>query len=427
MLKRIFTFLVALLPLAVQAETIDARLFKNDVCGFYTVVHVNGVDTDIAGATRNREALEAAYGNAHKGFRVRYFLGYNATLNLTTDVAEAMYQTLALLPGTTSTSTFEEWVNAFYNHIFPADWPTDQMAKISAKLAQLFNIRKPDSYYDYDLQYIMGQMQGAQLTTGSAKMVIVGHSQGSIYGTMIYRKLTTVYSMKPHQIGLMSIAAFTEPPMVGTGSTWVTSANDRPVTMGRTAWPFILGNTLTIPHTENFYNVWRGHNLVNKYLAYSTSKSQIVAKMKTVLDGLKKALPGGGPIYGTSASVAAKVLWYVNPANQIAYMQYQNGPGSSDGLNPQITVPATQEQARLKAIEIAGQCTPWVMTQNQLFWKLGQPSPPGVYPGGCWTGQYTNYQAWSIYSSDGPTPPAFAVWDTYNPQGWLAYSGYTCQ
>ena len=42
MSKRMLIFLVALLPLLVQAETIDARLFKNDVCGFYTVVQSMG-------------------------------------------------------------------------------------------------------------------------------------------------------------------------------------------------------------------------------------------------------------------------------------------------------------------------------------------------------------------------------------------------
>lgn len=427
MLKRLFVFLICILPLAAQAETIDARLFKNDVCGFYTVVHVNGVDTDEAGANANLAKLMISYGNAHKGFRVRYHLGYNATLNLTQDVAESMYQTLATLPGTSSTSTFEEWVNAFYNHIFPSDWPIDQMAKISAKLATIFNIRKPDSYYDYDLMYILGRMQAAQLTTGSAKMLLVGHSQGSIYAQMIYRKLTTIYYMKPHQIGLMSIAAFTEPPMVGTGSLHVTNSNDRPVTMGRTAWPFILGNTTTIPHTENFYNIWRGHNLVNKYLAYSTSKNQITSKMKLVLDGLKKAAPGGGPVYGAADSVAAKVKWWTSSVDGSTWMQHEQGPpGTVDGLTL-VTVPATKEQARLKAIEMAGVCTPWVISMSQLYWKYGVQHQPPLPAGGCWTGQYTQYQAWSIYSSDGPRPPAFAVWDTYNPQGWLAYSGYTCQ
>ena len=92
---------------------------------------------------------------------MRYHLDYNATLSQGQDVAESMYQTLATLPGTTSTSTFEEWVNAFYNHIFPSDWPMDQMSKISAKLATIFNIRKPDSYYNLELLYMINEMKAA--------------------------------------------------------------------------------------------------------------------------------------------------------------------------------------------------------------------------------------------------------------------------
>jgi hypothetical protein len=424
---RTLTLLLALLPLAVHAEQIDPRLYKHDVCGFYTIVHINGVDTTEAGAIDNLNALATAYGNAHNGFAPRYHLAYNATLSLKYDVAESMYQTLATLPGTTSTSTFEEWVNAFYNHIFPSDWPIDQMSKISAKLATIFNIRRPDSYYSFELMYILGKMQGAGLINSGAKMLLVGHSQGSIYAPILFRTLTSAtYGMKPHQIGLMSIAAFTESPMVGTGSLYVTNGNDRPVQMARTAWPLIMPKTVTIPHTENFYSIWRGHNLINKYLKDTNSKGQIKSKMKTVLDGLKKGAPGGGPTYGNSASVATKVNWFVHPADGQGYMQYQDGP--TNGSSPLITVPASKEQARLKAIELEGRCTPWVMSMLQAYWKLGLPSPPGIYAGGCWTSQYSNYQAWSVYSSDGlPRPPAFAVWDTYNPQGWLAYAGYTCQ
>lgn len=425
MLKRLLVVLIAVLPLAAQAEQIDARLFKYDVCGFYAVMHINGVDNTIDDATNNLNKLKAAYGNAHKGFQIRYQLGYNASLSLYQDVAESMNQTLALLPGTSSTSTYEEWYNAFYKAIFPADWPADQMAKISAKLATIFNVRKPDSYYQYELQYILGGMQAASFTGSAAKLLMVGHSQGSIYANIIYRSLTTSYGMKPHQIGLMSIAAFTEPPLPGTGSTWVTNANDNPVNMGRFAWPGIFKSTVTIPNTESAFYIWRGHNLVNKYLAYSTSKNQITSKMKTVLDGLNKGAPGGGPNYGTYESNFSKVVWGTNAATGIPYMQYTEGPGS----NPITTVsPATKEQARLKAIELAERCAPWVISVNVMYFKLGQPLPAGVYAGGCWTTQYSNFQAWSIYSSDGPTPAGFALWDDwYQQPAWYGYAGYTCQ
>lgn len=71
MLKRLLVVLIAVLPLAAQAEQIDARLFKYDVCGFYAVMHINGVDNTIDDATNNLNKLKAAYGNAHKGFQIR--------------------------------------------------------------------------------------------------------------------------------------------------------------------------------------------------------------------------------------------------------------------------------------------------------------------------------------------------------------------
>ena len=84
-----------------------------------------------------------------------------------------------------------------------------------------------------------------------------------------------------------------------------------------------------------------------------------------------------------------------------------------------------QRTGTIESDRASGYLHAWVISMSQLYWKLGQAPP--IYAGGCWTGQQTNYQAWNIYSSDGPRPPAFAVWDTYSPQGWLAYSGYTCQ
>lgn len=256
--------LTLLLPLGAIAETIDARLYKNDVCGFHAVLHINGVDTDRLGAQANLAELRFHYGNAHDGHRVRYGLGYNETITQGTDIVQAMYQTIAEFDP--YGISFEDWIRAFYRGIYPDWFPADVMASISATLARNFDIRRPDTFYDSDLHLITVDLANLGFHTPQAKLLIVGHSQGSIYANMLYRRLTThpVWMMSPRQIGLMSIAAFVASPLPGTGSDYVTNANDRPVTMGRFAYSDILPATVTIPHTEFWANPWRGHNLDRK-------------------------------------------------------------------------------------------------------------------------------------------------------------------
>jgi hypothetical protein len=57
--------LLGLLPDSFGA-TIDPKLAKADICGRYEVIHINGIDTTQIQALANRDAIAAAYGNAHE-------------------------------------------------------------------------------------------------------------------------------------------------------------------------------------------------------------------------------------------------------------------------------------------------------------------------------------------------------------------------
>ena len=270
------------------AETIDTRLFKYDSCGFYAVMHINGVDTSEEGAQRNLEQLTAAFGNAYDGHRVRYGLGYNRTLSLQQDVMQAMFHTIEEFSAEPLV-TFEDWVRAFYDQYFPEWFPSDLVATVIGRLAAIWGIYNAPSEawrWEPEVNDMLQDANRAAFTVGSARLVLVGHSQGSIYANMLFRRLTSpAVGMLPGQIGLMSVAAFV-PFLEGTDSLHVTNENDRPVNLARIAHPDIIPHTVTIPHTEDWHYEWRGHNFITNYLDDGESRRQIVTNIGVVFSTL---------------------------------------------------------------------------------------------------------------------------------------------
>jgi hypothetical protein len=428
-----FLFALCLLvPLGAHSETIDPRMAKYDICGIYAVLHINGVDTDRPGGERNLAELKLHYGNAHKSQLVRYGLGYNNTITQAMDIEDAMYRTITEFPGI----TFSDWVNAFYNGIFPSWFPQSLMATITTRLAANFNIvNRPDSYYESDVVYIAADAQRLNFLNIGSRLLIVGHSEGSIIANTMYRRftsaMTTPYRMEPRQVGLMSIAAFVG-WIEGTGSEYVTNVNDRPVQMGRLAYSAIKPGTVTIPHTEDFYNPWRGHNLINKYLADTTSRDQIVSKMKAVLDGLRVGNASPGPYWappynGIDLVVYASVDWATIP-NAVPpipdWYQWWSPGNAIDPFSSFFTrVNGTLAQATAQALVNGEQCYNLHIAETLHKRALRNSSWTKIY--GCWDMASQPTGSWWPYSGTGT--PAFRT--SYDPRlgRIVVTAGATCQ
>jgi len=205
--------LLSCLSLSTQAETIDPRLAKLDPCGQYVVVHINGINTDRNSARENLNQIEAAYGNAHDGHIIRYTLAYNRTLGFAQDVMDSYRQIVALYPPL----TIPDFIQAIVLGIFSSAWLPEIVEGIGQALRSIFRLEEPLLFYEQDLQQIVRDMA---LVTDE-RLLIVGHSQGTLYAQMVYERLTSGFTpstgtpgssrLAPEQIGIVAVAAVTQP------------------------------------------------------------------------------------------------------------------------------------------------------------------------------------------------------------------------
>ena len=169
------------LSLSAQAETIDARIAKLDPCGQYVVAHINGIVTDRDGALANLQEISDAYGNGHDGHIIRYRLAYNRTLGFAQDVMDSYRQIARLYPAL----TLRDWIQGIVFGIFSSAWLPDIIEGVSQALRSIFRLEEPLLFYEQDLQQIVRDMG---LVTDE-RLLIVGHSQGTLYAQMVYERL----------------------------------------------------------------------------------------------------------------------------------------------------------------------------------------------------------------------------------------------
>jgi hypothetical protein len=435
--KLILFALYVFAPLMAHAETTVWPNLKMDVCGSYKVLHINGVDTNQDGARANLGALAAAYGNAHDKHTITYGLGYNQTNKLGMDILQAIDQSLKESPATDS---YADWVRAWVYGIFPSWFPQATMTYIISTLGQKLNWRKPDAYFDNDTASILNDARNYGFTGLYSRLLIVGHSQGTIFANILARRLIlppNAYLTK-HQVGLMSIAAFV-PTLEGTGSQWVTNANDWPVAYGRAVYADIKGNTVTIPHTEPETYAWRGHNLITKYLADPTSKQQIIDKMKLVMDGLTSDPITPATVKPYPGMIYTNVMWWDCSVAHPCSRTVGNNPISVVFTTPiifhgvinsppnAVTKPGTMEDAIRVGTANAGICYQLILAKEIQLKLAFNLSTGGYAVYGCLV--YPNYMSytgiWHAYSGD--LPPTFQA--TYYPSaGQVAmYHAATCR
>ena len=200
-----------------NAATIDPKLAKGDTCGRYELFSINGIMTDFQGATDNQIRLQAVYGNAYKEHLIAFRLAFNQTRGLPQDVFDSAMEVISLYAGV----TWDMWLKAVTFGIYdPAISPAAAEA-IAKQITDLYGLTRPAPYEDADLTDIVTAITSQ--TAGGARRLLVGHSQGSIYLTLVYNKLLSK-GMAAKTLGAVGIAvAYSSIP---TGNEYVTSDND---------------------------------------------------------------------------------------------------------------------------------------------------------------------------------------------------------
>lgn len=395
-------WLLSCLSLSTQAETIDPRIAKLNPCGQYVVVHINGINTDRDGARENLNEIETAYGNAHDGHIIRYTLAYNRTLGFAQDVIDSYRQIVALYPPLTA----RDFIQGVVLGIFGSAWLPDIIEGVGQALRSIFRVEEPLLFYEQDLRQIVRDMA---LVTDQ-RLLIVGHSQGTLYANMVYDRLTSGFNpstgtsgtsrLAPEQIGIVAVAAATQSVPRGVH---LTSYVDLVVAGVRFAYPATLGPNVELARSQDDR---LGHNFRAIYMAQSTSRDAIVREMQYQLNSLVSATP--------------RTLWlppnyFVIPTYLVAGWQvrtYGGEPVSTyfynvPGTDGTIEAPGTQQDAIDIAITYAPVCYEMIVEEIRRA-ILGLPplhlGALGVrgcswYPGPTGLRQAG---AWWVYSSDGP-------------------------
>jgi hypothetical protein len=288
-LRRALLALCLAVPLTAGAETINPIDRKLDVCGRYEVFHINGINTDPFGAQFNLVRLAAAYGNAHEGHLINYFLAHNRSKGFMGDVQQTWLQILRDFPSLS-------WgiVLAVINGFDRPEMTPELMAEIRARFDRL-NLMVPDAS-GADLLYMQGQVQ-AQHQTGS-KVLFVAHSQGTLFANDLYDALSSgsEYTIPAASMGIVSVANVTT-GVRGAFSRYVTNRKDLPVNGLRVfVSPEILPWNVDLPFTLSDP---AGHNFVAVYLAFA--RATIVASMQQALSQVAGTpnpmnLPVGGSL-----------------------------------------------------------------------------------------------------------------------------------
>ena len=160
-------FTLSLMSTAVAID-MDKRLAKYDTCGPYYFFHVNGIMTELAGATANLDRLRThVYGNSHNEHLIVYKLAYNKTQGFAKDFIECALQVMRGYAG----ATWDKFMNAVTFNIYTAaGMSATTSAAIAKKVTDLMGFTKPSPYQNADLDSITNAVLSC-LTGGRTQII----------------------------------------------------------------------------------------------------------------------------------------------------------------------------------------------------------------------------------------------------------------
>jgi len=209
-------------------------------------VYVNGVFDTEQQAETDKNRLQKLYGSEHQGQPITFQLGYNPT------------------------------------HLAGAG----DLAQSAAQITGWFG----GSLSNYDLDTILMQIYPEVATR---KLLVVGHSQGALYGNEMYWYLTT-HGEPAEAVGVYAVG--TPGTMVAGDGAYINSDNDTVINLLRTIESNVLPANYYIPLVgADASSTTAGHSFVDAYLAGAPDK--IVGDIDSELSGLKASDSGAGDCF----------------------------------------------------------------------------------------------------------------------------------
>lgn len=273
MMKRLFLICLA-------ATTFIQPVMAFNYCNPapYVVFHINGINTTLDEAQRNRDKLKDALPYTINGKDLKVHLAYNVTRGYLSDLADVYAQKSNEFPGITFVQFIASFV-ALTNNIGTLPAATQVvLAYIREYVSNAMANSAYVSLNDADLASVVADIRSE--TQGGQTVLLVPHSQGNLYANSAFAQVTNgPNALPPGSIGIMGVAS-PATYVAGKGS-YLTSTNDLVISGLRSQYP------LTLPA-----NTWvkaavfdmMGHNFVGIYMNPElTSRAQIVQAIQNKL------------------------------------------------------------------------------------------------------------------------------------------------
>lgn len=264
----IFTLFVCLIGGLVLAETCTASICDTkDTEIFFG----NGIRTTEKKAFDSRNIIKQRLKTnltSEEFERLAFNLAYNDTYGMPLDLLET---TVQLLTGNVS-----RFWRLFWGLEVMPDWFAGKLILLSTALDKTALVTS-DSLWKHVKTYQNTIAEGR-------KVVLVAHSQGSLFGNMAYNHLT---SREKQSLGMVAVANV-DNNVLGGGEPYTTLVSDKVISALRAA-QFALPTRPMPPNTENSEEPedYLGHGFVESYMtAGSVSSGQIVQQIITAVAGL---------------------------------------------------------------------------------------------------------------------------------------------
>lgn len=267
------------------------------------VFHINGINTTYGEANENKNKIAEIIGPTYKSQNLIYKLAYNQTEGAVSDILDFYAQKVAEKKATMPNLTIEQ-ENQYISDItscISGDCPSssleDEVRILQVRAIQ--HSKEENTYEDNDSINIRSVIKNS--VTDGGNILVVAHSQGTMYANIVYEKLMVDGNITGDKIRILSIAEMANNMPNGD---WISSAHDLVISLVRLVFQ-------TLP-----YNVAEdgnsGHNLIDTYLKEGSKLLTIfIEKKNNLLDNFEDAILFDGNITVTFHGAAKEPYFEV--------------------------------------------------------------------------------------------------------------------
>lgn len=358
------------------------------VCGGYRVGHINGVANSQIDANRNLDRLRETFGPMHRRSRITYFLAYNPTGGLPSDLAEVLRQKQAEFPGAEVVQMLR-----FLLLRLSGSLPSDLINQLGLYWADWLS-RNGASYNSYS-DAALGQLVEAVRTHAvpDRRVLLVPHSQGNLYANRVVEIITSQAGhagsgeTPEKSIGVVSIAT---PAAYVAGQRqshrlYLTSSNDLIINGLRSGAPPVTQPQVVLPPNIDIALSTAdpsGHGFRETYLGTDAGAAAVVGAMHAVLGALlsnARSRDGALALFDATYTIATPERprmagngqWFTSP-----FVSY-----SDEGLN-RVTREGSAGLAETIALAVARSCVAREVTAAARG-EAAQPPNPSDRGGTC--------------------------------------------